>query len=104
MPVEPVESADSLGRPAELSPHELVCPFHAATVNPDHAALAGAPPPAEPGRRNSLTLLYGHARYHLGADPGLSVCLMLVGALVARDVQTGGPRGVTRWASTGRIE
>ena len=59
----------------------VVCPFHAAGVNPSNAERAGSPPASKPGERNSLTLLHKHAQFHAGVDKKLSRMVMLVGIL-----------------------
>ena len=59
----------------------VVCPFHAAAVNPANAQRAGSPAPSKPGQRNRLSLLYKHAQFHAGMDKKLARTTMLIGIL-----------------------
>ncbi len=59
----------------------VVCPFHLAVLNPENAIRPGAPAPGQVGERNSLMVLYRHARFHAGFDAKSAFVTMLVGIL-----------------------
>lgn len=75
----------------------VVCPFHAATANPQNAERLGAPDQSKPGHRNSLTLLYRHARFHAGMSTVKSVAAMFVGVLGGRALN-GVLRNLLTWS------
>lgn len=64
-----------------MTGHDVVCPFHTAGANSANAQRAGSPASSKAGQRNSLSLLYKHAQFHVGMDNKGARTTMLIGIL-----------------------